>query len=74
MASTSGIDLSLSGLASGLDWKTVVQELATAARGPELGWQNRQTILNQQNSAFSQIKSLLNTLQADIKALKDPAL
>ena len=74
MASTSGIDLSLSGLASGLDWKTVVQELATAERAPETQWQKRQNIINQQNAAFGQIKALLNTLQADVQALKDPTL
>src|SRR5579859_4101498 len=74
MASTSGVDLSLSGLASGLDWKTVVQELANAERAPETQWQNHQATINQQNAAFSQIKSLLNTLQSDIQALKDPTL
>jgi flagellar hook-associated protein 2 len=74
MASTGGIDLSLSGLASGLDWKTLVQELATAERSPELQWQSRQATINQQNSAFGQIKALLNTLQANVQALKDPTL
>jgi flagellar hook-associated protein 2 len=74
MASTSGIDLSLSGLASGLDWKTVVQELATAERAPETQWQNHQATLNRQNSTFGQIKSLLTTLQTDVQALKDPTL
>jgi flagellar hook-associated protein 2 len=74
MASTSGVDLSLSGLASGLDWKTLVQELANAERAPETQWQNRQATINQQNSVFGQIKALLNTLQADVQALKDPTL
>ena len=74
MASTAGVDLSLSGLASGLDWKTVVSELANAERAPEAQWQTSQATINHQNSAFSQIKALLNTLQADVQALKDPAL
>src|SRR5579859_5955658 len=74
MASTSGVDLSLSGLASGLDWKTLVQELANAERAPETQWQSSQATINQQNAAFSQIKSLLSTLQSDVDALKDPTL
>src|SRR5579859_7327245 len=71
---TTGIDLSLSGLASGLDWKTLVQELANAERSPETQWQSRQASINKQNSVFGQIKSLLNTLQSDVQALKDPTL
>ena len=74
MASTSGVDLSLSGLASGLDWKTVVQELANAERAPETQWQSHQATISQQNAAFGQIKTLLNTLQSDVQALKDPTL
>src|SRR5690348_12336054 len=74
MASTSGVDLSLSGLASGLDWKTVVSELANAERAPETQWQQHQATINQQNSAFGQIKALLNTFQANVQALKDPTL
>jgi flagellar hook-associated protein 2 len=74
MASTSGVDLSVSGIASGFDWKTVVSELANAERAPETQWQARQATINKQNSAFGQIKALLNTLQADVQALKDPSL
>src|SRR5947209_3600125 len=74
MGSTSGLDLSISGLASGLDWKTVGQELANAERAPETQWQTRQSALNRQNSTFGQIKALLNTLQADVQALKDSTL
>jgi flagellar hook-associated protein 2 len=74
MPSTSGIDLSLSGLASGLDWKTVVQELADAERAPETQWHAHQAVIAQQNSAFGQIKALLNTLQANVQALKAPSL
>ncbi len=74
MASTTGVDLSLSGLASGFDWKTVVSQLATAERGPETQWHQRQATINQQNSAFGLIKSMLGTLQTDVQALKDPTL
>ena len=32
MASSTGVDLSLSGLASGLDWQTLISKLAAAER------------------------------------------
>jgi flagellar hook-associated protein 2 len=72
MASTSGVDLSISGLASGFDWKTVVTQLAQAERAPEAAWNAAKSKLTQKNSAFNSIKSYLNNLQADIKKLKDP--
>lgn len=74
MASTTGLDLSISGLATGLDWKTVVQELADAERAPETLWKQRQTTINQKNAAFSAIKTYLTSLQTDLQKLKDPAL
>jgi flagellar hook-associated protein 2 len=74
MASTSGVDLSLAGLASGLDWKSVVSQLANAERAPETVWQNRQSIINQQNAAFGRIKDMLGTFQTSVQALKDPSL
>src|ERR1700749_4409242 len=74
MASTSGVDLSLAGLASGLDWKSVVSQLANAERAPETQWQNRQAAINQQNAAFGRIKDMLGTLQTNVQALKAPSL
>lgn len=73
-SSTSGVDLSVSGLASGMDWKTIVSELASAERAPETQWQSQQATINEQNAAFGQIKTLLTTLQTDVDALKDPTL
>jgi flagellar hook-associated protein 2 len=72
--STSGLNLAVSGLASGMDWQTTVKELANAERAPETQWQQRQATINQQNAAFTQIKSLLTTLQTDVQALQDPSL
>lgn len=74
MASTSGVDLSVSGLASGVDWKAIVSQLATAERSPETRWKASQSSIYQKGNAFSSIKSYLNNLQADIKKLKDPTL
>lgn len=74
MASTSGVDLSVSGLASGVDWKSIVSQLAAAERSPETLWRANQSKLYQKGNTFGTIKSYLNNLQADIKKLKDPAL
>jgi flagellar hook-associated protein 2 len=71
---SSSANLAITGLASGMDWSTVVTELAQAERGPETTWQANQTSINAQNSAFTTIKSSLTALQADIKALQDSSL
>jgi flagellar hook-associated protein 2 len=74
MAGTSSLDLSISGLASGLDWKTVVLQLAQAARAPETQWKQRQIGINQKNATFGVIKGYLTALQADVQKLKDSTL
>ncbi len=74
MATTSGVDLSIAGLATGFDWKSVVSQLAQAERAPELLWTRSQAALNRKNSAFTNVKSYLTQLQTAAKALKDPAL
>ena len=74
MSGTSSVSLPVSGLASGMNWSTIVTELANAERAPETQWQTTQSTLNQQNNAFGTIQSYLNNLQADITKLKDPTL
>ena len=74
MASTSGVDLSISGLASGFDWKTVVSQLAQAERAPESVWLKNQAAINRKNSAFTIIKSYLSQLQTSVAKLKDASL
>ena len=64
--------LAVSGLASGMDWQKVVQELAAAERAPEIQWKTEQSSINAQNSAFSMINTYLTTLQTDVTSLKDP--
>lgn len=54
--------LSISGLASGMDWKSVVSQLAAAERSAETPWQTQQTSLTSQNSAYASIKTDLTTL------------
>ena len=64
--------LAVTGLASGMDWSTLITALANAERTPEVQWQQQQTTANDQNSAFGTISSDLTTLQADVKTLQDP--
>ena len=66
-----GVDLSVAGLASGFDWKSVVSQLAQAERAPEAVWARNQTKINAKNSAFTNVTSYLNQLQTAVKALKD---
>lgn len=72
-ASSVASSLAISGLASGMDWTTIVQELAQAERAPETQWQNQQTQIAAQNSAYSTISSDLATLQTDAQQLLVPS-
>ncbi|HEY5233619.1 MAG TPA: flagellar filament capping protein FliD [Verrucomicrobiae bacterium] len=66
--------LAVTGLASGMDWSTVVSELAQAERAPETQWQSQQSAINTQKSAFTTIAGDLSTLQTDLQTLQDPTL
>lgn len=68
------MDLGLSGLASGFDWKTVVNQLIEVERAPEQRLSNDQFLLAQRNNAYGSIKTQLTVLQTRIKALADPTL
>ena len=72
--SSTASSLAITGLASGVDWSSVITVLANAERAPETQWQQKQTAINAQNSAFDTIKGDLADLQADIQALQDPTL
>lgn len=67
-------DLGISGLASGFDWRSLVDQLAQAERAPQTRLKSDQTALQQRNTAYGSIKTQLNSLQTTIDALKDPTL
>jgi flagellar hook-associated protein 2 len=69
-----GIDLSLSGLASGFDWKSFVDQMIQVERAPEQKLLSAQSVLNQKNAAYGDIKTQLEALQTKIQALKDVSL
>jgi flagellar hook-associated protein 2 len=71
---TTSPDLAVTGLASGMDWSTVISELAAAERGPETQWEQQQSNLSAQNSVYTTIAGDLTTLQTDIETLQDASL
>ncbi len=68
------MDLGISGLASGFDWRTMVDQLADVERAPERRLLSEQTTLQQRNNAFGSIKTQLGVLQNRIKTLKESSL
>ncbi len=68
------MDLGISGLASGFDWRTLVDQLADVERAPERSLLKEQTTLQQRNNAFSSIKTQFGVLQNKVKALTDSSL
>ena len=67
-------DLQVAGLASGMNWQTIVEELANAERAPETQWEQQQSTLNTENADYSTILTDLNTLQTDVQALQNTSL
>ena len=65
--------MAVTGLASGMNWSTVVAELANAERSAETQWKNNQTTITTEKSAYSTISTDLTTLQTDAKKLMDPS-
>jgi flagellar hook-associated protein 2 len=65
--------LIISGLSSGFNWQTVVNELVAIDEVPEQQLQTQQSTLQQQNNALAGIRSAMTTLQTDITKLADPS-
>lgn len=59
----------LTGLASGLDWRSLVDKLIAAERTPETRLRSQQARYVQQSSALDTMKTKLTDLQTSIKAL-----
>ncbi len=73
MASATNSSLALSGLASGIDWTSIVSELLTVERAPETQMKTEQTTDQSKNTAYQAIGTTLTTLQGDVTTLSDPA-
>lgn len=66
--------LAVAGVASGVNWQSIVQELGQAEAAPETEWEQQQSTINAQNAAFTTISNDLTALQTDIQALQDSTL
>ncbi|MBM3836626.1 MAG: hypothetical protein FJ398_01480 [Verrucomicrobia bacterium] len=62
-------DLSLSGLASGFDWKPVVDQLTNLERAPQRRLRNEQATLNQRKDAISTLVGEIENLKSKAEAL-----
>ncbi len=68
------MDLGLSGLVSGLDWRTLVDQLAEAERTPQKRLLSDQSLLQKQNQAYAAIQTQLAALQSKAATLKEASL
>lgn len=66
--------LSLSGLASGLDWKSLVDQLMELERAPISRLEREQTVNTQRSTALRDLGTKLTTLQTASANLKDQSL
>ncbi len=66
--------LQLSGLASGLDWKSLVDQLMELERAPISRIEREQSVNTQQTNALKDLNTRLATLQTAATSLKDQTL
>src|SRR4030095_2735405 len=69
-----GLDLGVSGLASGFDWRSLIDQLAEVERAPQ-----RRLLLDQQSipdrkTAYGSITTQLGVLRNRVKALLDDGI
>ncbi|MEN9572811.1 MAG: hypothetical protein RL514_666 [Verrucomicrobiota bacterium] len=68
------MDLGISGLASGFDWRSLVDQLTEVERSPQTLLQRQQVTLNAVNTAYGTAKTYLTSLQTKLDALNQPSL
>src|SRR2546423_2776361 len=68
------MNLGLSGLASGFDWHSLIDQLSSVERAPEQRLQANQAILEERNIAYGHIATELTALKTRVDALKNPQL
>ncbi len=67
-------DLGLSGLASGFDWRSLVDQLTQVERSPQTLLRRQQTTLTSINTAYGTAKNNLVALQTKVDALNEASL
>src|SRR5688572_30800274 len=68
------MDLGVSGLASGFDWRTFIDQIAEVERVPQQRLLLEQNTLEERKVAYGAIKTQLAVLQNRLADLKDPDL
>ena len=61
--------LALSGLASGFDWKSIVDQLIEVSRAPQNRMRSEKAALSTKNSALNEVKGLLSSLKSSLSSL-----
>lgn len=67
------MELGVSGLISGFDWRTLVDQLTEVERAPQRRLRAEQSRLQAANTAYGSLKTQLEALKAKVDALKTPA-
>jgi flagellar hook-associated protein 2 len=62
--------MQLTGLASGFDWKSIVDQLMELNRAPITRMQREKSGLSQRTNAFNEIKGLVSSLRSSVSALR----
>jgi len=68
------MDLNVSGLVSGFDWKSMVDQLSNVERAPQRRMRIEQHTINRKNNSLTTLKNELTTLKDKAKTLKDTDL
>ena len=66
--------IQLAGLASGVDWTTLITQLVDADRTPETAWKAEQSTIASQVSTFGSLSGQFSDLQTTVTALQDTSL
>jgi len=65
------MELNVSGLASGFDWKNMVDQLTAVERAPQRRMRVEQSGIRSKNTAYTRLKSELSSLKTKAEELKD---
>jgi flagellar hook-associated protein 2 len=71
--SSTSSSLALAGLASGIDWTNIINDMAAAGEAPITQWKAEEATNNTENSAYQTIGTDLTNLQNDATTLSSPS-
>jgi flagellar capping protein FliD len=69
VSNSTSSSLAMAGLASGINWTNIINDMAAAEAAPISDWQKQQATLNTENSAYKTIGTDLTNLQNDANTL-----